>query len=153
MRFFLRRRQGPKWLRQQFLDRYAGRTLIAHAGFPPQWLRELLKQPGGGGHFRLDVRHIDHRHPSPVEWFVRDHVLPLKLPLPLLIRVTEEQILLRHLTRADKPVHPGEIQWFLEELDTRHHLSLSISDDDFVPGTGIPLDDNEAHAMMEQPGP
>ena len=30
MRFFLRRRQGPKWLRQQFLERFTGRTLIMH---------------------------------------------------------------------------------------------------------------------------
>lgn len=153
MRFFLRRRQGPKWLRQQFLDRFAGRTLILHRGFPPEWLEELLRQPGGGGHFRLDVRRVEHRHPSPVEWFVREHVLPLGLPLPLLIRVGAGRIHLRHLTRGNVPVHPGEIQRFLDELDTRHHMSLRVTADDFVPETGIPLSDNEAPAMTEHPRP
>ena len=46
--------RGPQLSR--FLARYAGRTLIVHAGFPPDWLEELLKQPGGGGYFRLDSR-------------------------------------------------------------------------------------------------
>lgn len=152
MRFFLRRRQGPKWLRQQFLDRFAGRTLLLHGGLPPDWLEALLRQPGGGGHFRLDVRRVDHRHPTPVEWFVREHVLPLGLPLPLLVRVGEGHVHLRHLTRGDHLVHPGEIQRFLQELDTRHHMRLRVTADDFVPEAGIPLSDNETLAMMEPPG-
>jgi hypothetical protein len=153
MRFFLRRRQGPKWLRQQFLDRFAGRTVILHRGFPPEWLEELLRQPGGSDYFRLDARRVEHRHPTPVEWFVREHVLPLGLPLPLLMRVGEGRIHLRHLNRGGHPVHPGEIHWFLEELDTRHHMSLRLIDDDFAPEAGMPLSDNEALAMTEQPRP
>jgi hypothetical protein len=149
MRFFLRRRQGPKWLRQQFLERFAGRTIILHRGFPPEWLEELLKQPGGGEHFRLDVRRAESRHPTPIEWFVREHVLPLGLPLPQLLQVDSDSVRVRHLTRGERPVHPSEIQWFLEEMDTRHHVRLRITHDDFVPEPGIPVGDNEARSMTE----
>lgn len=152
MRFFLRRRQGPKWLRQRFLDRFAGRTIIVHSGFPPEWLEELLRQPGGGGHFRLDVRHINDRHPTPIEWFAREHVLPLGLPLPLLVHVGDRHIRIRHLTRGEQPVHPAEIQWFLDEMDERHHVRLRITRGDFVPEPGIPFSDNDARAMMEHIG-
>ncbi|OOG23981.1 hypothetical protein B1C78_09710 [Thioalkalivibrio denitrificans] len=152
MRFFLRRRQGPKWLRQQFLDRFMGRTLIVHRGLPPEWLDELLKQPGGGGHFRIDARRVDQKHPTPIEWFVRDHVLPLALPMPVLVQVGQGFILLRHLTRNEQPVHPGEIRWFLDEMDTRHHMRLRITHDEFVPEPGIPSADNEARSMTEHRG-
>jgi hypothetical protein len=46
-------------------------------------------------------------------------------------------------------VHPSEIQWFLEEMDTRHHVRLRITHDDFVPEPGIPVGDNEARSMTE----
>jgi len=152
MRFFLRRRPNPQRLRQQFLERFTGRTLIVHEGFPPDWLEELLKQPGGGGHFRLDTRHIDARHPSPVEAFVRDYLLPLGLPMPLLVQVSPPHLRVRHLTRGRQAVHPSEIQWFLDELDARHHATLSVTHAGFEAVPGMPISDNEAKAMLDHLG-
>ncbi|ACL74309.1 hypothetical protein Tgr7_3241 [Thioalkalivibrio sulfidiphilus HL-EbGr7] len=149
---FLRRRPNPNRLRQQFLERFTGRTLIVHEGFPPEWLEELLKQPGGGGHFRLDVRQINVRKPSPIEWFVREHVLPLGLPLPLLVRVSPPELRVRHLRRGNHAVHPSEIQWFLEELDTRAHATLRVTDTGFTAEPGIPVSDNEAKSMLDHLG-
>ncbi|OBS09369.1 hypothetical protein Thpro_021697 [Acidihalobacter prosperus] len=123
--------------------------LIVHQGFPPDWLAELLKQPGGGGHFRIDVRHFGEGDPTPVEWLVRQHVLPLSLPLPLLMRVTDEAIFLRHLTRGEQPVHPSEIFWFLEEIAKRHHARLRPDGASLEAETGMPLTDNEARAMLD----
>lgn len=145
------------WLRdpalkhlQRFRSRYSGHTLIIHQGFPPEWLEELLKQPGGGGHFRLDARPLPVARPTPVEWIAQTHILPLALPLPLLLKTTEHGLWVRHLCRHEQVVHPSEIAWFLEELEQRYHALLLFPEQ----GTqlevqmGIPVKDNEALSLL-----
>lgn len=143
--------RSPERQLQRVRARYRGRSLIVHRGFPGEWLEELLKQPGGGGHFRLDSRALPAPHPTPVEWLVQTHVLPLELPQPLLLRFREEDVLVRHLERRGRVVHPSEIAWLLEELDARHHARLR-----FAPRSGavevvrgIRVNDNEALTMLE----
>jgi hypothetical protein len=146
---FLARR--PARQLQQFRARFTGHSLIVHRGFPEEWFEELLKQPGGGGHFRLDSRRLPTSRPTPVEWLVQTHVLPLGLPQPLLLHIREHDMLLRHLGRGDRPVHPSEIAWFLEELQDRHHARLRFGNPpgrvDVFPG--ISANDNEALSMLE----
>ncbi|MGD8643793.1 MAG: hypothetical protein PVI15_05870, partial [Chromatiales bacterium] len=89
---FQRRPRAGAELRDRFLERYAGRALIVHEGFPAEWLEELLKQPGGGGYFRIDIRSLERRRPSPVEWVVAEHILPLSLPLPLFVQVRDRSL-------------------------------------------------------------
>jgi hypothetical protein len=146
---FLARR--PARQLQQFRARFIGHSLIVHRGFPGEWLEELLKQPGGGGHFRLDSRRLSTVRPTPVEWLVQTHVVPLDLPQPLLIRIREQDMLLRHLNRGGRVVHPSEIAWFLEELEHRHHARLRFGN---PPGRievvrGMSANDNEALSMLE----
>ncbi len=135
----------------RFRERFTERSLIVHSGFSGNWLEELLKQPGGGGHFRLDSRTLPAKRPSPVEWLVQTHVLPLDLPQPLFLKVREADVLVRHLDRGGRAVHPSEIAWFLEELEVRHHARLRF---DREPGRievsrGIAVNDNEAKNMLE----
>jgi hypothetical protein len=142
---------GPARQLERFRVRFSGHTLIVHRGFSGDWLAELLQQPGGGGHFRLDSRRLPTARPSAIEWLVQVHVLPLELPQPLLLRVREQDVLVRHLDRGGRAVHPSEIAWFLEELETRHHARLRFGNG---PGRidairGIPVDDNEAMSMLE----
>jgi hypothetical protein len=135
----------------RFRERFTGRSLIVHRGFSGDWLEELLKQPGGGGHFRLDARTLPAKRPSPIEWLVQTHVLPLDLPQPLFLKVREADVLVRHLDRGGRTVHPSEIAWFLEELEERHHVRLRFGRE---PGRidvsmGITATDNEAKSMLE----
>lgn len=135
----------------RFRERFAGRHVIVHRGFPEEWLEELLKQPGGGGHFRIDSRPLPTRRPTPIEWLVQTHLLPLNLPQPILLSVRERYALVRHLTRGAQAVHPSEIAWFLEELEERHHARLVFARE---PGRievrlGIATNDNEALSMLE----
>jgi hypothetical protein len=136
---------------QRFRERFTGRTLILHDGFPADWLEELLRQPGGGGHFRLDIRPLPVSRPTPVEWLVQTHILPLDLPLPMIIQVREHDLLARHLQRRGTAVHPSEIAWFLEELDQRYHARLFLSDapERISVERGMAVDDNEALSMLE----
>ncbi|MGM0553853.1 MAG: hypothetical protein ACQETK_08690 [Pseudomonadota bacterium] len=146
---------GPRPARQmqRFRTRYTGRSLIVHQGFVGDWLEELLKQPGGGGHFRIDSRRLPIPRPTPVEWLVQNHVLPLGLPQPLFLEVRDDAILVRHLTRGPHVVHPSEIAWFLEELDQRHHARLVFGGDSGIHAEpGLPTHDNEALSMLEQIG-
>lgn len=146
---------GPRPAQQmeRFRGRYTARSLIVHQGFAGDWLEELLKQPGGGGHFRIDSLPLPRRRPTPVEWLVQTHILPLELPQPLFLDVREDAILARHLTRGGHPVHPSEIAWFLEELDRRHHARLAFTGDGGLQvQRGLPEQDNEALSMLEQLG-
>lgn len=135
-----------------FRERFSGRNLICHAGFEENWLEELLKQPGGGGHFRLDVRPLPSPRPTPIEWFVQSHILPLGVPLPTFIRLEAGRAMIRHLRRGDHVVHPSEIAWFLEELEWRHHVRIDLGEtpEDIRVHPGIPISDNEALSMMER---
>ncbi len=137
----------------RFRARYTGHSVIVHQGFAGDWLEELLKQPGGGAHFRIDSRRLPGPRPTPVEWLVQTHVLPLELPQPLFLDVREDAILARHLTRGKHTVHPSEIAWFLEELDARHHARLKFAGDAGIRAeAGLPVHDNEALSMLEQLG-
>lgn len=128
-------------LEQAFAARFAGRTLLVHAGLSPGWLAELLKEGGGGAHFRIDVRPRTDGPPTPVEWVVRRHILPLACPLPLLVKVGADCLYLRHLTRGGAAVHPSEIAWMLDELPQRAHWTLRLGDE-VRAEPGIPLADN-----------
>lgn len=147
-RIMLQRSSGSPLAR--FFSRYKDRTLIIHRGFPPNWLGELLKQPGGGGHFRIDVTQIQNTTPTPVEWLIHQFILPLELPLPLLIQVVNDDTLfVRHLLRDNRTVHPSELILFLEEMNDRHHFCLSRDGASLQSRQGIPLTDNEARAMLD----
>jgi hypothetical protein len=98
---------GSGWPR--FVDRYAGRAVIVHGGLSLGWVEELLKEGGGAGHFRFDVRHALGRRPRRIEWLVHEQLLPLQLPLPFFLRVDDNGVRERHLVRNGAPVHPSEI--------------------------------------------
>lgn len=118
-------RPGGAW--ERFRERFAGRTVIVHEGLTPGWVEELLKEGGGAGHFRFDVRQPPGRRPTPIEWLVHNQLLPLRLPLPFLLRVEDAGVRLRHLVRNGAPVHPSEIAWMLRELDSRYHAFADFS--------------------------
>src|SRR5690554_4437179 len=48
---------------ERFFERFGRRTVIVHRGFDPEWLEQLLKLPGGAGHFRVDARRAPGRRP------------------------------------------------------------------------------------------
>ena len=144
-----RGKADPQELTRRFLQTYEGRTLIIHAGLDMAWLEELLRQPGGAGHFRIDLRRPPGRRPTPVEWLAHEQIRPLGLPLPLLVKVTPGILFLRHLTRGKGLVEPGEILWLLDEIEQRYHALLrSAGDGSFQVSYGIALSDNEAEAML-----
>lgn len=135
-------RPDPTVLRSRFLQRFAGKTIIVHDGLSIGWVGELNKEAGGGAHFRIDVRNAPGRKPTPIEWVVHHHIVPQKLPLPLLVKVDDERLLIRHLTRNHAPVHPSEIYWMLGEFPERAHLVLSVGGKGFAALRGIPVSDN-----------
>ncbi|MHB1678560.1 MAG: hypothetical protein ACYCSS_13705 [Sulfuriferula sp.] len=147
-------RPNPLALRERFLVRFAGRTIIVHDGLTIGWVSELMKEAGGGAHFRLDARQAPSPRPTPIEWVVHHHVLPQKLPLPLLIKVEGETLLMRHLVRNEMPVHPSEIYWMLGEFPDRCHLKLSAAGNGFSIARGISIADNfvDFDAVFADPG-
>lgn len=149
MRWFWQQR--PARQLAVFRQRFLGRTVIVHRGFPPEWLEALLKQPGGGAHFRVDARLLPSAVPTPIEWFLQTVVLPLNLPLPLLLQVDHGEIRMRHLCRHDRVVHPSEIAWFLEEIESRYHVRLVFGAGPLNVSTefGIAVSDNDAISMWE----
>ena len=128
-------------LERAFAARFAGRTLIVHAGLSPGWVAELLKEGVGGAHFRFDARRRAPGPPTPLEWVVEHHILPLACPLPLLVKVDADCLYLRHLTRGGAAVHPSEIAWMLDELPQRAHWTLRLGSGARAE-PGIPLADN-----------
>jgi hypothetical protein len=146
--FSFKRRGAPAQLLDRFFARYAGRRLIVHAGYPPEWLEELMKQPGGAGYFRIDLRTARTQPPTPVEWIAHEHLAPLGLPLPLFVDVRDDRLLVRHLTRGSNPVHPSEILWFIDEIDERHHASLQRAGETLEPQHVLAVEDNEAVSMF-----
>ena len=134
---------APTALRERFIARYQGRTLIIHEGLSIGWVAELLKEAGGGGHFRFDARTPRTAKPTPIEWLVHQHILPHNLPLPLLVKVEQAQLLVRHLRRDGNIVHPSEIYWMLGEMPSRMHLILTIAGAGFMPQRVLPVSDNE----------
>jgi hypothetical protein len=136
-------RPDPTQLRTRFLQRFAGKTAIVHAGLSIGWVSELNKEAGGGAHFRIDARNLPGNKPSPIEWVVHHHILPQHLPLPLLVKVDGERLLIRHLSRNDAPVHPSEINWMLDEFPQRAHLILTVGGKGFAVKRGMPVADND----------
>ncbi len=139
-------------LRERFLDRFAGRTIIVHQGLTIGWVGELMKEAGGGAHFRFDARTLPAKRPTPIEWMVERHVLPLCLPMPLLIKIDGRNLLIRHLMRNGMPVHPSEIYWMLGEFPERTHIVLSASGQGFKISRKMPVSDNlvDFNAIFEE---
>lgn len=129
-------------LRERFLDRFAGRTIIVHQGLTIGWVSELMKEAGGGAHFRFDARALPVKRPTPIEWVVERHILPLRLPMPLLIKIDGRDLLIRHLVRNEMPVHPSEIYWMLGEFPERIHFELNASGQGFAMSRRMPVSDN-----------
>lgn len=129
-------------MQERFLARFAGRTVIVHAGVTVGWVSELLKEAGGAGHFRFDIRRQVGSKPTPIEWVMHHAIVPLGLPLPLLIKVERESLYLRHLTRHGKPVHPSEIFWMLKEFPEKAHRVLRVSGKSFIAEDGLPISEN-----------
>jgi len=130
-------------LQEQFLNRFNGRTLIVHRGFPDQYFKELLEQPGGGGHFRIDVRIPPGTPPTPIEWVVHQHVIPLDLPMPLLVKVDPDRLYLRHLLHGEHAGHPSEILWMLDAIRERYHMRLERQQGYYQPVPGMPVEEND----------
>jgi hypothetical protein len=136
-------RPNPTALRDRFLERFSGKTIIVHQGLSIGWVGELAKEAGGGGHFRIDARRAPGSKPTPIEWVVHRWVLPQHLPMPLLIQVREDALLIRHLVRNDLVVHPSEINWMIGEFPARFHLCLRPSGKGFLPERGMPVSEND----------
>ncbi len=141
MRMYAARRDAR--LLDRFFARYQGRTLIVHQGLALDWLEELLKLGGGGGHFRIDARQPPGRH-SPVSWLAHRFILPLDLPLPVLCDVGPATIAIRHLRVAGRPCHPADLAWILEDMRVRArvHATLSRRAQELVTDLGLPVGDN-----------
>ena len=133
------RRDNPQ---DAFFERFTERTVLVHQGFPDQWLEQLLKQPGGGRHLRLDIRLQTGADPTPVEWFVHQHLLPLDLPLPLVAQVGRDEVLVRHLVQRSRPLHPAELNWLLNEIGYRYHYRLQRQHG-LQPVAGMDVRENE----------
>ncbi|MFA9461877.1 hypothetical protein [Thiohalorhabdus methylotrophus] len=118
-------------LQKAFFDRYTGRTLLVHDGLPQGWLGKLVHEPGGGGHFRIDVSGPAFRPGTPirrlypVQWLVREHILPLGLPRPVLVKVEDrDHLRARHLRRHGGVCDPAEVGMILEDMTERPHALL-----------------------------
>lgn len=129
-------------LLERFFTRFARRSIIVHAGFPEGYFSELLKQPGGGGHFRVDIRIAPSSPPSPMDWVVHRQVLPLDLPLPLFIKVDEDGMYLRHLVQGKGPGHPSELLWMMDCIRERYHFHLRREGGSLVAKPGMDVSDN-----------
>lgn len=142
--WFGRRRSRETDRAQKFLQRYTGRTLIVHAGLSIAWLEELLREGGGGAHFRVDVRLIDGPATTPVEWLARVYLSKLDLPLPLLLDVASDSIKVRHLQRGGRLCLATDVAWILEDMRTRNrvHATLLITNEGLKTITGMAVDDN-----------
>lgn len=150
MKLFWQKKSSPAEQYAALLERYAGRYLIVHQGFPDEWLESLMKQPGGAGYFRIDTRKPQSKSPSAVEWLCHEHLLPLGLPSPLFVRINEQQCLVRHLTRDGQEwVDSSDLLWFIDELDERHHKRLLWNGEGFDVESGIDVYDNIAQAMFD----
>lgn len=134
-----------------FRERFTGRTIIVHEGLSIGWVAELMKEAGGGAHFRFDMRKAPDTRPTPIEWFVHRQVLPHGLPLPMLLRVEDACVRVRHLVRNGRIVHPSEIYWMLREMPQRVHLELRFDNDEVIARAKLPVDDNAVDYALDEP--
>ncbi|MHB1515538.1 MAG: hypothetical protein ACYCVY_07475 [Acidiferrobacteraceae bacterium] len=132
-------------LEERFFRRFCGRTLIVHQGLDLEWIEGLLKVGGGGGHFRIDARHLPSHRPTPVEWVVQQHVLPLALPTPLLVTVGDRSLAVRHLRRGHHVFDPAEIPGILEDMSkhNRVHARIVYRGDCLMSETMLAVTDND----------
>ena len=127
-----------------FFQRFAGKSLIVHEGLGADWLDELLKTGGGGSHFRIDLRHYGDTDVSPVGWLVQ-HLRPIALPRPLLVLAGHDAILLiRHLRQGKYTCHPGELPWFIDDIQERgrYHARIQWTTAGPLIEHGLSVDDN-----------
>lgn len=101
-----------------------------------------MKEAGGGAHFRFDARELPAGRATPIEWVIHRHVLPHRLPMPLLIKIDGRDLLIRHLLRNEMPAHPSEFYWMLGEFPDRRHLELTAAGTGFAMSRGMPVSDN-----------
>ena len=135
-------RPNPTVLRERFFTRFGGRSIIVHSGLSIGWVSELLKEAGGGQHFRIDARRPPSRRPTPIEWVVHQHLITHHLPMPFVVKIVSNQLWVRHLVRNDMPVHPSEIYWMLSEFPDNFHLKLTIAGKGFITERGMSIADN-----------
>ena len=134
-----------------FFAKFTGRTIIVHSGLGIEWTNDLLTVGGGGGHLRFDIRQARPRSPGPLERVVREQVLPLALPLPLVVKVEPTTMLVRHLNRNGTICHPADIVWMLDEIGTRFHAALYLEADGLRLRRGLPPEENEIHSASWGP--
>ncbi|MDH5218456.1 MAG: hypothetical protein OEX19_12210, partial [Gammaproteobacteria bacterium] len=69
--------------------------------------------------------------------------LPLELPMPFMAKIDHDSVYLRHLTRNGELVDPSEVAMIYTEIETRHHLRLSIEKAKTESFPGMELDNND----------
>lgn len=125
-------------------NKFVNKTVIFHHGLEPGWLEELLKQPGGGAHFRVDCRQINKETPTPIEEFYLNIVQPLTLPKLVLLKFENGYVLIRHLQNGNACLLASDIAWILDELDQRFHFKISLNKDNkIIIEKGIEITDNK----------
>lgn len=135
-------RPNPTVLRERFLARFAGRSIIVHTGLSIGWVGELVKEAGCGQLFRIDARRPPSRRPTPIEWVVHQHLMGHHLPTPFIVKVVGSELWVRHLVRNDMPVHPSEITWMLSEFPDNYHLKLTAAGKGFIAERGMSVAEN-----------
>lgn len=142
----LRERRRAERLAHEFFRKFAGRTLIVHAGLGVSWIEELLKLGGGGAHFRIDTRGPASRPETAVEWLVRNAIVPQALPLPVVVLVDPNRLRIRHLRDGKHVCHPASIAWILEDIRDRNrvHVELVYVDGRFTATRPLAIDDNRS---------
>lgn len=137
-----RRREA---LATSFFGLFEGRSLIVHQGLTAAWIDELLKTGGGGRHLRIDMRTMGADDPAPVAWVLRETVLPLALPLPLILLVESGTIRIRHLRQNGHVRHPADIPWILDDIrDRNREHALVVRDRGHLRAElRLPAEDND----------
>lgn len=148
-------RRRVERLARQFFGKFAGKTLIVHAGLGVAWIEELLKLGGGGGHFRIDVRRSESGPETPVEWLVRHAIVPQQLPLPVIIVVDANRLRVRHLRDGQHLCHPVSIAWILEDIRVRDrvHVELTYLKGVFHVARPLAVEDNRSGMDDAAAGP
>lgn len=128
---------------KQLLARLDGKSIILHSGFPPDWLPELLRQPGGGGHIRINLSLQNNKNPTALEAFLYRHVVPLPGAIPGMVKIEQENIFIRGLIRAEQWMHSYEAGDLLNEINQRFHYRLDFSQATPRVEVGLDLNQND----------
>lgn len=127
-------------MRAKFLQRYHNKVLIFYKNLPNDFLKELLKLPGGGGYFRINVDNITPN--TPLLYLYNNYLEKLSLPHPFLLSVEEKGLYIRHLIRDGRVVYPIEIAWFLSEIHHHFHICLRFDKSGFIIDNGMDIKEN-----------